>query len=299
MKILRTPEERFEDLKNWPYKPHYVEIVDGLRIHYIDEGPKDGELILLMHGEPTWSYLYRHMFPILVEAGYRCIAPDLVGFGRSDKLSEISDYTYGKQVKWMTEWMKKVDLQEITLFCQDWGSLIGLRMAAENQELFKRILVANGGLPTGDEPVSDFFMKWRHISSTRVIFDWEPFMQNATDRTLSEEDIKGYGAPFPDASYMMGPRAMPSLVPISPDDPEHDTNVAAIEVYKKWTKPFLTAFGNHDLFTKGADKIFQAIVPGAKGQKHKRVKNANHFIQEDKGPEMAEIIKEFIEDNPL
>jgi len=245
MEILRTPDERFEALTNWPYEPHYVELDDKIRIHYVDEGPKDGELILLMHGEPTWSYLYRHMLQILLEAGFRCIAPDLVGFGRSDKLSQISDYTFGRQVKWMTEWMIKIDLQDITMFCQDWGSLIGLRMAAENQERFKRILLSNGGLNTGDEPVSEFFMKWRHISSTRVTFDWEPFMQNATDRTLSEEDIKGYGAPFPDPSYMMGPRAMPSQVPISPDDPEHDANVAAIEVYKKWTKPFLTAFGPH------------------------------------------------------
>jgi len=298
MKILRTPDERFEVLTNWSYEPHYVELDDKIRIHYVDEGPKDGELILLMHGEPTWSYLYRHMIPPLLDAGFRCVAPDLVGFGRSDKLSEISDYTFGRQVKWMTEWMIKVDLQDITLFCQDWGSLIGMRMAAENQERFKRLMLSNGGLSTGDGPVSEFFMKWRHISSSRPMFDWEPFMQNATDRTLTEEDIKGYGAPFPDPSYMMGPRAMPSQVPISPDDPEHDANVAAIEVYKKWTKPFLTAFGTHDLFTKGGQRVWQKMVPGAQGQKHRRVKNANHFIQEDKGPELADILIEFIKDNP-
>jgi haloalkane dehalogenase len=230
LQLLRTPEERFKDLVDFPYDPNYVE-VDGIRIHYVDEGPKDAEVVLLMHGEPSWSFLYRHMIPIVVEAGFRAIAPDLVGFGRSDKPTEQTDHTYRKHVKWMTQWMIQLDLKNITLFCQDWGSLIGLRLAIENQDRFSRIILGNGGLPTGKGAISKAFMAWREFSRTSKEFDIGRIVQNATTTNLTDEVIKGYNAPFPDDSYIAGPRIMPSLVPISQDDPEHEQNKKAVKMY--------------------------------------------------------------------
>ena len=297
MKLLRTPDERFENLIDFPYAPNYLE-GDGIRIHYVDEGPKDSEVILLMHGEPSWSFLYRHMIPPLVKAGFRAIAPDLVGFGRSDKPTEQSDHTYAKHIEWMTKWLLALDLKNITLFCQDWGSLIGLRVAIENEKRFKRIIVSNGGLPTGEQNLGDAFMQWRSFSRDSPKFDIKSIIQSATITKLSEDVLQGYDAPFPDDSYKAGPRIMPSLVPINRDDPEHDANKRAVEMYMKWKKPFLTAFSNSDPITKGGERFWQKIVPGAQNQNHPIVKNGGHFIQEDKGPELANIIIRFIENNP-
>jgi len=298
MKLLRTPDERFENLTDFPYEPHYVE-VEEIRIHYVDEGPKDAETILLMHGEPSWCYLYRHMIPILVEAGYRAIAPDLVGFGRSDKPKKQDDHTYRKHVEWITKWVKSIDLQKITLFCQDWGSLIGLRVAIENQERFSRIVLSNGGLPTGARTGGEAFMRWRELSRTMPVFDLKFVMQGGTATKISRDVIKGYEAPFPDETYKAGPRIMPSLVPISTDDPEHEANKSAIEQYKQWKKPFLTAFSDNDAITKGGYRLWQEIVPGAQGQEHVTIKGGGHFLQEDKGPECANVIIKFIKANPI
>ena len=297
MDLLRTPDERFEDLPNFSYEPHYLEI-DGIRIHYVDEGPKDSEVILLMHGEPSWSFLYRHMIPILVGAGLRIIAPDLVGFGRSDKPTKQEDHTYAKHVKWMSTLVEQLDLQKITLFCQDWGSLIGLRIALENQDRFSRIVLSNGGLPTGEQGMTDAFLAWRKLSREAPKFDIGFIIQGATISKLTEEIIKGYDAPFPDDTYKAGARILPSLVPISIEDPEHKANKKAFELLGEWKKPFLTAFSDSDPVTRGADGPMQQYVPGAQGQKHTTVKNAHHFVQEDKGPECANIIIEFIKDNP-
>jgi haloalkane dehalogenase len=305
MNLLRTPDERFDNIPDFPFEPHYV-MVDGIRIHYVDEGSNDEEVILLMHGEPSWSFLYRHMIPPLVKAGFRVVAPDLIGFGRSDKPSEQSDYTYRRQVEWMTKWMVSLDLNNITLFCQDWGSLIGLRMAIENQDRFKRIVLSNGGLPSGsiDEFISNgeppnlrIFKQWRKVSREAPVFTTKLFIQAGTVTRLSRNVLKAYEAPFPDASYKVGARIMPSLVPITPDDPEHEANTKAQEQFKQWNKPFLTAFGDSDAVTGGGDVVWHDI-PGAQGQKHTTVKNAGHFVQEDAGPELVEIIINFIKDNP-
>jgi len=299
MELLRTPDDRFENLPNFSYKPHYLE-VDGIRIHYVDEGPKDAEVILLMHGEPSWSFLYRHMIPIFMKAGFRTVAPDLVGFGRSDKPTKQTDHTYAKHVEWMNQWLKLVDLKTITLFCQDWGSLIGLRMAIENQDRFSRIVLSNGGLPTGEQspPPGHPFMVWREQSRTMPVFEIKFIFQAATTTKLSKDILRGYEAPFPDESFKAGARILPSLVPISIDDPEHEANKNAIEQFKKWKKPFLTAFSDSDPITRGADKFWHENCPGAQGQNHTTIKDAGHMLQEDKGPELAEVIIEFIKNNP-
>ncbi|TKJ26225.1 MAG: haloalkane dehalogenase [Promethearchaeota archaeon Loki_b31] len=297
MKLLNTPEERFDNLPDFPFKPHFIE-VDGINIHYLDEGPKQVEVILLMHGEPSWCFLYRHMIPILVKAGFRILAPDLVGFGRSDKPTEQNDHTYLKHVEWMTKWLQLHDLRNITLFCQDWGSLIGLRLTIENQDRFNRIVLSNGGLPTGEQRMSDAFTNWREFSRNSPSFDIKFILQGATTTILSKEVLNGYDAPFPDDSFKAGARILPSLVPISTDDPEHEANKKAIELFKRWKKPFLTAFSDKDPITRGGERFWQALVPGAAGQNHITIKNAGHFVQEDKGPELAELIVEFIKNNP-
>lgn len=297
MKLLRTPDERFENLPDFAYKPHYLEI-DKIRIHYVDEGPKDAEVVLLLHGEPSWSFLYRHMIPILVKAGFRTVAPDLVGFGRSDKPTEQEDHTYAKHVKWMTELIIQLDLQKITLFCQDWGSLIGLRVALENQDRFSRIVLSNGGLPTGEQPNTEAFMIWRKFSREATVFDVGRVIQTGTTTKLSKKVRGDYNAPFPDDTYKAGARIMPSLVPISTDDPEHEANKKAFEQLGKWGKPFLTAFSDSDPVTRGGDIFLQQYIPGAKGQNHTTIKDAAHFVQEDKGPELAELMIEFIKNNP-
>ena len=297
IEFLRTPNKRFDNLPDFPYKPNYLE-VDEIRIHYIDEGPKSEECILLMHGEPSWCFLYRHMIPILSNAGYRTLAPDLVGFGRSDKPTEKSDHTYRKHVEWITKWLKTLDLQKITLFCQDWGSLIGLRVAIENQERFNRIVLSNGGLPTGEQRMSEAFINWREFSRSSPKFDVGTIIQSATVTKLPKNVVKAYDAPFPDDSFKAGARIMPSLVPISKDDPEHEANKKAIENFLKWQKPFLTAFSDNDPITREGDKFWQKNIPGAQGQHHRTIENASHFIQEDKGSELAELIIDFINTNP-
>ncbi|MFW9866415.1 MAG: haloalkane dehalogenase [Candidatus Thorarchaeota archaeon] len=297
MELLRTPDERFKNLPNFPYQPNYIE-VDGIRIHYVDEGPKDAEVVLLMHGEPSWSFLYRHMIPILVKAGLRTIAPDLVGFGRSDKPTKQEDHTYAKHVKWMSELVNKLGLKRITLFSQDWGSLIGLRIAIENQERFNRIVLSNGGLPTGEQGMSEAFLTWRKFSRESPTFDVGRLIQGATTTNLTKDIINGYDAPFPDDTYKAGVRILPSLVPISIEDPEHIANKKASEQFLQWEKPFLTCFSDSDPITSGGDRFWQNNIPGAKGQNHTTIENAGHFVQEDKGPELANLVIEFIKNNP-
>jgi haloalkane dehalogenase len=297
MDLLRTPEERFENIPDFPFKPNYLD-VEGIRIHYIDEDPKDAEVVLLMHGEPSWSFLYRYMIPILVQAGFRTVAPDLVGFGRSDKPTEKSDHTYRKHVEWISKVVNLLDLKSVTLFCQDWGSLIGLRVAIENQDRFKRIVLSNGGLPTGEQKMTEAFLEWREFSRTATKFNVRRILQGATVTKLPRNVLNAYEAPFPDDTFKAGARIMPSLVPTTIDDPEHDTNKKAWEQFFKWKKPFLTAFSDSDPITKGGDTYWQENVPGAQGQNHTTIKDAGHFVQEDKGPELANLIIDFIKNNP-
>jgi haloalkane dehalogenase len=237
------------------------------------------------------------MIPILTKAKLRVIVPDLVGFGRSDKPTKQEDHTYAKHVKWINELVKKLDLNRITLFCQDWGSLIGLRVALENKDRFIRIVLSNGGLPTGEQKANKAFLAWRKFSREAKSFDIGRILQGATTTNLSKEVIDAYDAPFPDDSYKAGARIMPSLVPISTDDPEHEANKKAFQELLKWEKPFLTAFADSDPVTRGGD-VIKNVIPGAKGQKHTTIKDAAHFVQEDKGPELANLIIEFIKDNP-
>lgn len=296
--ILRTPDKRFENLPGYDFEPNYLE-VDGMRVHYIDEGPKDGEIVLMLHGEPTWCYLYRKMIPIFANAGYRAIAPDLIGFGRSDKPSTPKAHSYNKQVGWMADWMQQLDLKNITLVCQDWGSLIGLRLVGEHPERFARVLLTNGGLPTGDHEMPRAFKIWQRFSKITPILPIGRLMQYATRNELPADVISAYKAPFPRRSYTAAARIYPSYVPTRPDDPASAPNRAAWEVLKKFDKPFVTAFASGDPITKGGDRVFQKLVPGAQNQAHTTIRGASHFIQEDKGEELAEFTIAFMHKNPL
>ena len=267
MKILRTPDQRFQNLSDYEFEPHYLDI-DEMRMHYVDEGPADAPPVLLMHGEPSWSYLYRHMIPPIASAGLRAIAPDLIGFGKSDKPAAQSDYSYEMHVAWMLEFLERLNLKNITLVCQDWGSLNGLRLAAENEERFDRIVLANGGLPTGDQVMPRVFRIWRAFARFSPWFPIGRIVQSGTVSTLRPDVIAAYDAPFPNSTYKAGARAFPKLVPTTPDDPAASANRAAWEVFSKWQKPFLTAFSNRDPITRGADQSFLELVPGAKDQPH-------------------------------
>ncbi len=299
MQTLRTPDERFDGLEGYPFEPHYAEIADGdggtLRVHYLDEGPADAAPVLLMHGEPSWSYLYRHMIPPLVAAGHRVIAPDLVGFGRSDKPTEMSDYSYARHVEWMRELLfDRLDLRDITYFGQDWGGLIGLRLVALDPDRYARVAVGNTGLPTGHGPASDAFMAWQKFSQESPEFPIGQIINGGSATDLTAEVIAGYDAPFPDDSYKAGARIFPSYVPTSPDDPASAANIAAWEVLSRFEKPFLTCFSDQDAVTKGGDAPFLAKVPGAEGQPHVTIEGGGHFLQEDRGPELADVLINFI-----
>jgi haloalkane dehalogenase len=310
VKSLRTPDERFAKLPDFPFLPHYLDVPDGeggsLRIHYLDEGPSEAGVVLMMHGEPSWSFLYRKMIPVFAEMGHRAVAPDLVGFGRSDKPAGRDDYTYERHVGWMLSWLEGLGLNRITLVSQDWGGLIGLRLVAARPELFDRVVVANTGLPTGDNNVTDAFLEWRKFSREVPEFDVGGIMKMANMAAgaenplpiLPDDVVAAYNAPFPDDSYKEGARIFPSLVPISPDDPSSTVNRRAWDVLSRFSKPFLTAFSDGDPITRGGDKIFQYRVPGAKGQSHTTIQGAGHFLQEDKGEEFARIILGFMQKTP-
>jgi haloalkane dehalogenase len=232
MEILRTPDERFAALPGWPFAPRYAE-VDGLRIHYVDEGPPDAPPVLMLHGEPSWSYLYRKMIPRFVEAGFRAVAPDLVGFGRSDKPADVGEYSYARHVGWIAEWMETVDLRGVTLVCQDWGSLIGLRVAAENPDRFARIVVANGALPTGEGKMPLAFRAWQAFARWSPYFPIGRIVQAGSRTRLPPDVVAAYDAPFPEAKYKAGARAFPPLVPTRPGDPAVPDNLRAWEALAK------------------------------------------------------------------
>ena len=290
MEFVRTPERCFERLADYPFEPHYFQVNDaGMRMHYLDEGPSQADPVLMLHGEPSWSYLYRHMIPVVAAAGHRVIAPDLIGFGKSDKPTRLEDYSYQSHMDWMLALVEGLDLRNITLVCQDWGSLIGLRLAAEQEPRFKAIVVGNGMLPTGDQPVPAAFKIWKNFALYSPWFPIARIINSGTFKTLGPEERKAYDAPFPSAKYKAGARAFPRLVPVAPDNPATPANRDAWKVFEGWNKPFLTTFSNGDPITRGGDKYMQERIPGAKGQPHQTLVGG-HFLQEDSQVRFAQAI---------
>ena len=293
--ILRTPENQFRNLPEYPFKAHYIEVEPGLRMHYLDEGTPGNPLVLLLHGEPTWSFLYRKMIPGLSET-FRVVAPDLIGFGKSDKPGARSDYSYQKHLEWLTALIEGLDLTDILLFGQDWGGLTGLRLITAMPERFSMVVASNTVLPTGLVPMPESFLKWRAYSQHSETFDLGKIVDTGTVEPLPSEVIRAYNAPFPSEAYKAGARVFPALVPVDAQDPEAENNRKAWEVLKRWEKPFLTVFGSEDAIMRGAEKAFQELIPGARGQDH-TILYAGHFIQEEKGPELVRIITGFYHKN--
>lgn len=279
MQVLRTPDQRFAHLPDFAFAPHYHQVTPELRLHYVDEGPRDAPPVLMLHGEPTWSYLYRHMIPPVAQAGLRALAPDLIGFGKSDKPASRNDYSYSGQVAWLQHWLEALDLRDITLVCQDWGSLIGLRLAAQSPERFAAIVLSNGGLPVGTG-FSRAFAIWRAFSRYSPVFPVGRIVQQGTKRKLSAAEVAAYNAPFPASRYKAAARVYPSLVPMEPDIPGVAENLRAWEVFERWDKPFICAFSDGDPITRGGDAQWRQRVPGARGQPHTTLRGG-HFIQED------------------
>jgi len=296
--VLQTPDDRFAGLPGFPYAAHYASVPDGdggqLRLHYLDEGRADAPAVLLLHGEPSWSFLYRKMIPVLVDAGLRTVAPDLVGCGRSDKPAARDDYTYQRHVDWMAALLAALDLREATLVGQDWGGLIGLRLVAEHPDRFARVVAANTFLPTGDRDPGDAFRAWQRFSQETPTFDVGRIVNGGCTTELAPDVIAAYDAPFPDDTYKAGVRQFPLLVPSRPDDPASDANRAAWDQLRSWTKPFLTAFSDNDPITKGADRVLQSDIPGCQGQPHTTITGAGHFLQEDAGEELARVVAAFV-----
>jgi haloalkane dehalogenase len=305
MEALRTPDERFADLPGYPFEPHYLQVPDGeggdLRVHYLDEGPGSAGAsggagpVLLLHGEPSWSYLYRKMIPVLTGAGLRVVAPDLVGFGRSDKPSKRTDYTYQRHVDWLVAALfDQLDLGNITLVGQDWGGLLGLRLVAEHPDRFDRVVAANTFLPTGDRDPGEAFLAWQKFSQEVPELPVGRIVAGGCVTPMAPEVQAAYDAPFPDESYKEGARQFPLLVPTQPHDPASGANRAAWDVLRGWNKPFLTAFADSDPITRGAERHLQEQIPGTKGQAHTTIEGAGHFLQEDRGEQLARVVADFI-----
>jgi haloalkane dehalogenase len=283
MRVLRTPDDQFAGITDFPFEPRYATIADAtdgtsLRVHYIDEGPRDAPVVLMMHGEPTWSYLYRHMIDPVADAGLRVVAPDLIGFGKSDKPARKTDYSYARHVEWMQSWIEALDLTDITLVCQDWGSLVGLRLVAAMPQRFNGVVLSNGGLPAGQEAPRAFAI-WRAFSKWSPVFPIGKIIAKGTKRELTPAEVAAYDAPFPDGSYKAGARIFPSFVPLGPNVAVPD-QLKAWAVLDQWEKPFLCCFSDGDPITRGGDALFVGRVPGTAGQPHTTLRGG-HFIQED------------------
>ena len=289
MTILRTPEERFSDLPGYPFEPHYVDVL-GLRMHHVDEGT--GAPVLLLHGEPSWSYLYRKMIPPLAAAGFRAVAPDLIGFGRSDKPAEIEAHSYAGHVEWVREALfDRLGLDNVTIVGHDWGGLIGLRLAAEQSGRVARVVAANTGLPTGDQAMPDVWLRFREAVRTAPVLDVPRLVYSGCQVMPADDVLAAYDAPFPDESYKAAPRAMPNLVPADPDNPAAPANRAAWQRLSTWDKPFLVAFSDRDPITGGMAPILARVVPGAR---QVTIEGGGHFLQEDCGAALGEAIATFV-----
>ena len=278
MRVYRTPDDRFSELPGWPYAPKYVEIAEGLRVHYVDEGAAKAQPVLLLHGEPTWAYLYRHMIGPVVASGFRAVAPDLIGFGRSDKPIESRAYSYAAQVAWMRQWIEALDLRNMILACQDWGSLIGLRLVAEMPERFAGVALSNGGLPEG-QPAPRAFAIWRAFSRYSPVFPIGRIVNAGAKRQLTPAEIAAYDAPYPTRASKVAARIFPSFVPLGDNVavPDQQRAWAALEAFDK---PFLCCFTDGDPITRGGDALFTSRVPGARGMAHRTLKGG-HFVQEN------------------
>jgi haloalkane dehalogenase len=298
MRALRTPDDRFADLPDFAYQPHYVPVPDpdggDLRMAYVQDGPPDGPAVLLLHGEPSWSFLYRKVMPVLADAGLHAIAPDLIGFGRSDKPADVADHTYARQVAWTRSLVEELDLRSATLVGQDWGGLIGLRLVAEAPDRFAAVVAANTGLPTGDVDMPEVWWHFRRAVENATTLDIARFVQSGCVTTLSPEVLAAYAAPFPDESFKAGPRAMPGLVPTRPDDPASEANRTAWRTLTESAKPFLVAFSDGDPITGGMAPILRRAMPGAANRSHPVITGAGHFLQEDAGTALGTAIAEFV-----
>lgn len=300
MELLRTPDDRFENLPDYPFRPNYLTIQDrseavGIRVHYIDEGDPGSQAVLMLHGEPSWSFLYRKMVAPFVRSGYRVLAPDLPGFGKSDKPAKRSDYSYARYVEWMSDWLQAMDLQDIILICQDWGGLIGLRLVAADPGRFARVVTSNTMLPTGDHNPGDAFLQWQKYSQETPVFPTGQIVNRGSVSELPVDVIAAYDAPFPVESYKEGARQFPTLVPTSPDNPESQANRDAWKVLMGYRKPWLCAFGDSDPITGAAAPVIQQLVPGCQGQPHTTLRGGGHFIQEDCGEELSQLVLDWLE----
>ena len=299
MQILRTADQHFTNLPEFPYPPRYCEVSDQdggtLRVGWVEDGPAEADPVLMLHGEPSWSFLYRRMIPILAAAGHRVICPDLVGFGRSDKPTRIEDHTYARHVEWMRALaFDALDLRQVTLVCQDWGGLIGLRLAAEHPDRFARIVVANTGLPTGDLPMPEIWWSFREVIQGAPEIQVGRFVEAGCVRPITDAVRAAYDAPFPDEAYKVAARAMPGLIPTAPDNPASEPNRAAWKALCASTTPMLVAFSDSDPITGAMAPIFAGQMRGAQGIDHPVIANAGHFLQEDAGEELAEAIVRFL-----
>ena len=291
MRVLRTPEHRFADLPDFAFPPHYATVAHGLRMAYVEAGPAGGQPVLLLHGEPTWSFLYRRVIPILADAGLRVIAPDLAGFGRSDKPADVTDHTYGRHVEWVRSFaFDALDLRGVTVVGHDWGGLIGLRVATENADRIGRIVATNTGLPTGDQQMPEVWLRFRNAVRTAPVLDVARLVRSGCRSTVPPEVLAAYDAPFPDETYKAAPRAMPNLVPTTPDDPASAANRAAWHRLSTWNKPFLVAFSDRDPITSAMGPVLQRVVPGAESV---TIAGGGHFVQEDAGEQLAVAIARF------
>ena len=291
METLRTPDDRFLDLPGYPWTPTYVPTSDGLRTAVLDEGPREAPVVLLLHGEPSWSYLYRTVVPVLLDAGLRVVAPDLIGFGRSDKPTEQADHTYARHVEWLRSVLfDALDLTDVTLLCQDWGGLLGLRLVGEHPERFARVVTANTALPDGTYRMPAPWWAFHDFVQRSEDLPIGFLVASGCARPLDPAVQAAYDAPFPDATYKAGPKAFPGLIPQSLEDPATPAVQAAWQVLRGFDRPWLNAFSDGDPITAGADALFTALVPGTAGQPHTTIRDAGHFLQEDSGPELGAVV---------
>jgi len=299
MDLLRTPDDRFLGLPGFDHEPRYAELPDGdggtLRMAYVESGPADGPVALLLHGEPSWSFLYRHVMDVLAEAGIRSVAPDLVGFGRSDKPTRPEDHSFARHVEWVRALAFDVlDLRDVTLVGQDWGGLIGLRLVGEHPDRFARVVASNTGLPTGDTDMPEVWWRFRTAVENAQTLDVARLVQAGCVTRLDDAVLAAYDAPFPDQAHTAGPRVMPTLVPTSPDDPATEANRAAWQALTRWPRPFLVAFSDGDPITGGMGPVLQRAMAGAQGLDHPVLEGAGHFLQEDAGARLGEVVAQFV-----